>query len=95
MMSWKGCRSLILRYYLGICLEGLRKITDISQDSRSQGRNLNTGPPEYEAGVLTTRPQRSVSSGPQFALIISVCYNSIYFRSLAFHVMISEIFNLF
>jgi hypothetical protein len=30
------------------------------QDSRSPGRYLNPGPPEYEAGVLTTRPRRSV-----------------------------------
>jgi hypothetical protein len=31
-----------------------------SQDSRSPRRDLNPGPPEYEAGMLTTRPQRSV-----------------------------------
>jgi hypothetical protein len=49
------------RYYLGICLEGLRKTTkNLSQVSRSPGRDLNPGPPEYEAGVLTTRPRRSV-----------------------------------
>jgi hypothetical protein len=30
------------------------------QDSRSLGENLNPEPPEYEAGVLTTRRQRSV-----------------------------------
>jgi hypothetical protein len=51
-----------LRYYLGICLEGLRKITKyLSQDSRSPGRHLNRGPAEYEAAALTTRPQHSVS----------------------------------
>jgi hypothetical protein len=51
-MNWKGC---------GICLEGLRKTTkNLSQDSRSPGRDLNPGPPEYEAGVLTTRPRRLV-----------------------------------
>jgi hypothetical protein len=26
----------------------------------SPGRDLNMGPPEYEAGVSTTRPRRSV-----------------------------------
>jgi hypothetical protein len=31
-----------------------------SQDSQSSGQNLNSGPLKYEAGVLTTRPQRSV-----------------------------------
>jgi hypothetical protein len=36
-------------------LEGLRK-TNLSQDSQSAGQDLNQGPPEYEAGVLTTRP---------------------------------------
>jgi hypothetical protein len=33
---------------------------NLSQDSRSPGRDLKPGPPEYEAGVLTTRPRRSV-----------------------------------
>jgi hypothetical protein len=41
----------------GICLEGLRKTTKIlSKDNRSPSRDLNTGPPEYEAGVSATRP---------------------------------------
>jgi hypothetical protein len=41
---------------------GVRKITKyLSRYSRSPGRNLNPGPPEYEAGVLTIRPRRSVS----------------------------------
>jgi hypothetical protein len=44
-----------LRYYPGIFLEGLRKTTkNLRQDSQSQGRDLNMGPTEYEAGVLTT-----------------------------------------
>jgi hypothetical protein len=51
-----------LRYYPGICMEGLRKTTKpLSRDSRSPGRDLNPGPPEYE-GVLITRPRRSVWS---------------------------------
>jgi hypothetical protein len=33
---------------------------DFSEDSRSPGRDLNPGPPEYEAGVPNTRPRRSV-----------------------------------
>jgi hypothetical protein len=32
----------------------------LSQDSWSPLRNLNPGPPEYEAGVLTTRLRSSV-----------------------------------
>jgi hypothetical protein len=32
----------------------------ISWDSRSPGRNLNPGTPEYEAGVLTARPLLSL-----------------------------------
>jgi hypothetical protein len=64
-MNGKGCgrkRSWPnLRYYPGICLEGLRKATkNFSQDSRSPGRDLNSGPPEYEAGMLTTRPRCTV-----------------------------------
>jgi hypothetical protein len=31
-----------------------------SQDSRSSGQNLNPGLPEYDAGVLTTRPRHLV-----------------------------------
>jgi hypothetical protein len=36
-------------------LEGLRKTTkSLSQNSISPCRNRNPGPPEYEAGILTT-----------------------------------------
>jgi hypothetical protein len=56
--SWSG---LILMYSLGICLEGLRKTTNTpSQDGQAPGQNLSPVPPEYETGVLTTRPRRSV-----------------------------------
>jgi hypothetical protein len=45
-------RGLILRYYPGIRLEGLRKNTEnLNQDSRSPGSD--PGPPEYEAGVAS------------------------------------------
>jgi hypothetical protein len=38
-----------------------RKTTKpLSQDSRSPGQYLNPRPPEYDEGVLTTRPRRSV-----------------------------------
>jgi hypothetical protein len=54
-------RGLILRYYPGIRMEGLRKTTiNLSHDSRSLGPDLNLKPHEYKAGVLTTRPGRSV-----------------------------------
>jgi hypothetical protein len=57
-------RDLILRYYPGIHLEGLKKSKkNLNQDSRSPGgREENPGPPEYEVGVLTTRPRRSVET---------------------------------
>jgi hypothetical protein len=43
--------------------EGQRKTTKtLSQDTLSRGRDLNAGPPEYDAGVLDTRPRRSVIS---------------------------------
>jgi hypothetical protein len=32
----------------------------LNEDSRSPGRDLNPGPLEYEAGVLSTQPRRSV-----------------------------------
>jgi hypothetical protein len=35
---------------------GLRTTTEnLSQDSQYPGRDMNLGPPEYEAGVLTNR----------------------------------------
>jgi hypothetical protein len=34
---------------------------NLSQDSRSPGRYLNVGPPEYETRVFYTRPRHSVS----------------------------------
>jgi hypothetical protein len=65
MMNWKVCgrkRSWHnLMYYSGICLEGLTKPTkNLSQDSRYPGRNFIPAPSEYDAGVLTTRPWRSL-----------------------------------
>jgi hypothetical protein len=53
-------RVLILRNNPVICLEGLRKTTkNFSQYSCYLGRDMNPGSPEYEAGVLATRPRRS------------------------------------
>jgi hypothetical protein len=64
-MNWKGCGKKQsgpnLRYYPGICLEGLRKTTeDLSKYIWSLGQDFNPGPPEYEAGELTAQPQCSV-----------------------------------
>jgi hypothetical protein len=66
MMNRKGCGRKRpwpnLRYYSSICLEGLRNITkNFIQDTGFPGQNLNPVPPEYEAGVLTTGPQRLVA----------------------------------
>jgi hypothetical protein len=65
MANWKDFAGrgpgLILRYYPRIRLEWLRKTTkNLKQDGRS--REWNPGPPKYEAGVLTNRPQRSMQS---------------------------------
>jgi hypothetical protein len=50
-----------LRQTLSICLEGLRKTKkNLILDRRYPGRDLNLGPPEYKAGMLTTWPRRSV-----------------------------------
>jgi hypothetical protein len=43
-----------LRYYVTTFLEGLRKTTkNLSHYSQSPDRDLNSGPTEYEAKVLT------------------------------------------
>jgi hypothetical protein len=64
-MKWKVCGRKRpwpnVRYHPGICLEEPRKTTKIlSTDSRSPGQHLKPGPPESEAGAVTTRPRRSV-----------------------------------
>jgi hypothetical protein len=47
--------GIVFRYYPGIRLEGLRETTrNLSQGSRPVGRELNSLPPEYEEGMLTT-----------------------------------------
>jgi hypothetical protein len=48
---WKKTVVANLRYYDCISLERLKKR---SQDNRSPARELNPGPLEYVAGVLTT-----------------------------------------
>lgn len=57
----KGCERKesqpTLRYYPGIYLEGLGKTTKIHQDSQSLGRDLNPGPPEFKAEMLTAQLQ--------------------------------------
>jgi hypothetical protein len=71
-VQWKGAkliwigkelersgRGLILRYYAVIRIDGPKKTTkSLSEDSRCSGRYLSPKPPEYEAGVLITRPWR-------------------------------------
>jgi hypothetical protein len=64
-MNWKGYERKRpwpnLRCYHGICLEGLRETTkNLSQDSRSPGRDSNSGPPEYKARALTSGQSHSV-----------------------------------
>jgi hypothetical protein len=40
-------------------LEGFRKtINTLSQESLSVGQDLNPGPPEHKAGVLTIQPRQ-------------------------------------
>jgi hypothetical protein len=39
----------------------MKTTRNLSEASRSPGRVLNQGPPEYEAGVFTTRLRRSVT----------------------------------
>jgi hypothetical protein len=60
-MNWKGCERKRpwpnLRYYVGIFLEGLRRImNNLRQGSQYPGLDLKSGPLKNEARVLTTRP---------------------------------------
>jgi hypothetical protein len=65
-----------LKCYPDIFLERLRKaIENLRQDSRSLGQCLNPGPPEYEAGVLTTKLRHSVLDILYLAMISAVFYS--------------------
>jgi hypothetical protein len=67
--------GLILRFHPSIHLDGLRKTTkNISQDIWSLDLDLNLGPPEYEAGMLTTQPQRLVFSA-RMSIVETVLLN--------------------
>jgi hypothetical protein len=57
----EGRGNGFLRHYPGISLDGLGKtMKSLTQDSRSPGRDLNPGLPEYKVGVLTTLLRRYV-----------------------------------
>jgi hypothetical protein len=70
MMNWKwfGRKRSWPNFKVGLLSqlshwgteENSKTTKNFSQDSRSPGRDLNPEPPECEAGVLTTRPRRSV-----------------------------------
>jgi hypothetical protein len=56
---WKEAIVADLRNYPGICL-GTEANHETPQYFRSPRRAFNLGPPEYEIGVLNTRPRRLV-----------------------------------
>jgi hypothetical protein len=61
MINWKGFGTKRPWRYLPGGIEENHE--NISQDSRSLGRDLNPRPQEYSAGVLTTGQRHSVMSG--------------------------------
>jgi hypothetical protein len=71
-------RGLILRYYLGIRLEELKKKLKPSiRIAGRQGRESNPGNPEYDVGVLTNRPRRSVEGKKEERKSLQRCSNEI------------------
>jgi hypothetical protein len=98
VMNWKGCGrkglwanfSVLSRH---LPVETEKNPREQSQDSRSSDRNLNTGPPEYEVGVLTTWPLSSVKN---YRLLIRVSFNyssllwSSLYLLLVFPVLVTE-----
>jgi hypothetical protein len=67
IVNWKGFGMKWSLYNFKVLSRISPGGTDVNtknliQDSRSAGQNLNLGPPEYKAGVLATRPRRSVVS---------------------------------
>jgi hypothetical protein len=58
-------RSMKSEWWIGNRLTGLRKTTKkLSQDSRYPDRDLNPGPPKYDAEMLTTRPRHGQYNQP-------------------------------
>jgi hypothetical protein len=77
-----SCRDLILRYYPGNRLEGLRKTTkSLSQGNRSTGLDLKPGPPKYEAEVLSTLPNFPNSWG--FVIICKIKFTYLLYIYIA------------
>jgi hypothetical protein len=60
---------------------------NVSQDSQFPGQNLNPGPPEYDAGELTTRPRRSVEICREDVNVNKLVHGRIKWRTLADSVM--------
>lgn len=65
LMNWKGYERkwlwANLRYYIDVCLNGLRKATKtLCHENRPARRGLNPKPVVYDAEMLTTRPRSSV-----------------------------------
>jgi hypothetical protein len=63
--SWRVVGQLyfyftLLRHLPGGSEENHGTTKTLNQDRRSPCRDLDTGPPEYEVGVLTTLPRRSI-----------------------------------
>jgi hypothetical protein len=62
MMNTTGYGRQVVACFKGLSrhLTGGTKVNhEKSQDSRSRGRDLNLGPPEYETGVLIIQPRGS------------------------------------
>jgi hypothetical protein len=60
MMNWKECGRKRLWPNFEALFQNFSRVTEKkhkkSQDSRFPGQDVILGLPEYEAGVLTTRP---------------------------------------
>jgi hypothetical protein len=62
MISWKEFRRKRSSNNFKV-LKGRRKIMkNLHEDGQSPGRNLKPGPSEYEAGMLTAPPRRSIDA---------------------------------
>jgi hypothetical protein len=60
-----------VKHHSGICLEVPKKTRNLSQDIRPPGQDLKPGPPVYDSGPLTIRPQLSLSLLLYYLLVIN------------------------
>ena len=81
---WKGTAVVRLAHYRDMCVDGLRNTgTNLRRVWRSKGQDFNSGPPDYEARMLSSTHDACVKK--IFRSIVAInfiirrdCYDCLY-----------------